>query len=219
MKRFIDTAFAPRGGDFGLSGRRSRQCKWGRPEGRPHSHRRVVLPEGKRLAPSAVAVSGPKSACRRCHRRSRRHPVPSGGWFGSEDPPRMPGGSETERPWWPRSVCASLGRSRDCAWVWNRECPADDRIVSRSSQATDLLPNRSSLARAISKIARTDAATTIRFEILLFFQSVRTSGSEGFSPSRCPKTAPRSRVAQARKPCVIHRPPFWLWTPVDKSTA
>lgn len=54
-----------------------RQSKWGRHSCRPHSHRCVVLPEGRNLASDAF----PFRCVRRhrfrvCHRRSHRHPAP-----------------------------------------------------------------------------------------------------------------------------------------------
>ncbi len=67
----------------------ARECKWGRHRCRPHSHRCVVFRPGRAICGSAWrrCFSGcpANRTSRFCHRRSRRHPVPSGGECGSED--------------------------------------------------------------------------------------------------------------------------------------
>lgn len=66
------------------------QCKWGRPEGRPHSHRRVDPRRDTWRPVSLPLVSTPKNGRRGlCHRRSHRHPVPSDG-LGLAAPGRSP---------------------------------------------------------------------------------------------------------------------------------
>ncbi len=108
------------------------ECKWGRPEGRPHSHQRVD-PEGY-LAPSVVAFTlrSRIGAFQLCHRCSHRHPVPSSGRSGSEDPSRFQ--TAVPRPdfhWSPASNgCIppaetfampprrATGRPADGDWVW-----------------------------------------------------------------------------------------------------
>lgn len=92
----------------------SRECgfgeceeKWGRPCGRPHSHRRVG--PGGRLTPgvsmpfSIALASSPRNGA--CRPALAPVPVPSGAGFDHEDRSRTPGGSETGL-----SIGASSGR-------------------------------------------------------------------------------------------------------------
>ena len=145
------------------------QSKWGRPEGRPHSHQRVVLfRRGGTWRPvSLPLVRDPKIDFRwRCHRRSHRHPVLSDGWSGSEDPFRP------IRRFRDRSFRMASRR-------WRRipgrslEALPDERpgLTDRWLRCFAFLSNDRSCfepkfaARPISKTARTVAAIPIRFEI------------------------------------------------------
>lgn len=153
------------------------QCKWGRPEGRPHSHR-CVDPRRDTWHPVSLPL-GHRSfdwALRRCHRRSHRHPVPSGGWSGPEGPFRPPGGSETGLPWWPfaSNGCALRPKPSNAPSAPGRKSGRWRRCFAFLSNDLPCVGPKPS-AWPVSKTARTDAATPIRFEIFSSFKSLDLS--------------------------------------------
>ena len=89
--------------------------KWGRPCGRPHSHRRVG-PEGH-LTPG-VSMPVPRSSCEHSKSASIRPalapaPVPSGAGIDREDLSLPPGGSETISSAWVSSGSREIRRFRE----------------------------------------------------------------------------------------------------------
>jgi hypothetical protein len=176
------------------SSRRS-QCKWGRPEGRPHSHQCVVpvrdtwhpvsLPSGCNLA---IASSG------LCHRCSHRHPVPSdGGCRIRRSLPGPPGGSETGFP----LLVSHLERLRFPAEAFLRLLgerpgqPADDGNAFAFFSNDPPCAGPKSFAGLVSKTARTVAAISIGFGKLRTFKSLNLSAEMLSASSRWLEAAPR----------------------------
>jgi hypothetical protein len=89
----FDVANSPRGKAIGLAGISRRRRKWGRPCGRPHSHRRVVSAKAESLTPGVFRTLAVRQRCY-VARRSRRCRFRRGsGW--SEDLTLPPGSSAT----------------------------------------------------------------------------------------------------------------------------
>jgi hypothetical protein len=134
------------------------KCKWGRPEGRPHSHRRVVLSEERRLAPSVVAVRSPIE-----------DRFPSGSVTGARTGIRfrLAVGPDPEilscsaRRFRDRTSIGLPPRTAASLWPKPPRCPLGERPDDRSmvacrrpSQAISLLLAEA-LCKTISKTART----------------------------------------------------------------
>src|SRR5689334_10463786 len=90
----------------------------------PLSPARGPSEEGAWRPVSLPLVANPKIAFRwRCHRRSHRHPVPSGGGFRSEDRALHPAVPRPGVPWWPTAAGAA-----NLAEAW-KPCLTVDRVL------------------------------------------------------------------------------------------
>lgn|GEM_PF-4960900 len=136
-----------------------------------------------------------------CHRCSHRHPVPSGGWSGSEDPFRPPGGSETGLPGGssPLVLQRPAEAFRCQPLAKRRERPADGCVASRSWLVA--LLRTEVLNTASLKTARTVAAISIRFEFLSSFSPLGPSDPK-FPPRlddlKLPLAAESRKLARGR---------------------
>lgn len=194
------------------------KCKWGRPERStplsPARGSRGILGTQCRCLPFPVETG----SVGLCHRRSHRHPVPSDGRSGSEDPflcrlavPRpislAPASNGCIVPAEafatpPRRKTGQTGR-----WWFRR----------RSSQTIPLHPTEA-FRKAISKTARTVAAISVGREKLRTFRPLGLSVRWLPFPSDDLKLRLRTESRKHREGSFFHRQAFCLWTRVDNST-
>ena len=185
--------------------------KWGRPCGRPHSHRRVG-PEG-RLTPGVFRVTGPEGQSRYVARRSRRCRFRRG-----TDEVRRP---RPNHPAVPRPVFQP-GSSTGSAM---RGIASPSEPAGKSGLPTAHLRGLNGLEVAASEDALafippprgTSPSRRNRFQNLFFFQGVTPSIRRANPRSRCLENAPAPRVGQAGEALVIHFQAFCRWTRVDNS--
>jgi hypothetical protein len=162
------------------------QSKWGRPEGRPHSHRCVVFPK-EALGARCLCRWFPTEvdSVRRCHRCSHRHPVPSGGRSGSENPSLVRQAVPRPAFHWPSASNGCVAPAEAFATPPRRQAGRTGRwwLASRSSRTTDLALSRSSLHGDLKD--RADSCRHLdRVKKTSNFQAVRLVRSVASAPSR-----------------------------------
>ena len=182
--------------------------KWGRPCGRPHSHRRVG-PEGH-LTPGVfreLAVRQLRYVARRSRRcRFRR---------GTEEIRRpLPNHPAVPRPVFQpcpstgsamRGIASPSGPAGKSGLPTLRLRGFNGLEVTASEDAFAFIPP----PRGISPSRR------VRFQNLFFFQGFIPSIRRANPRSRCLENASWPRVGQAAEALVIHFQPFYRWTRVD----
>jgi len=189
---------------------RRQMRKWGRPCGRPHSHRRVVSTEVESLTPGVVRALAVRSAAL-CRPALAPVPVPSG---DGESPK-----TSSCHPAVPRPVFQP-GSSTGSAM---RGIASPSEPAGKSGLPTAHLRGFNGLEVAASEDALAfippprgiSPSRRVRFQSLFFFPGFTPSIRRANPRSRCLEDAPRARVGQAAKGLVIHFQPFCRWTRVD----
>ena len=163
--------------------RGGRECKWGRPEGRPHSHQRVALPK-KVLGAQCLCrwSADPKTCFPRALSPALAPASGSVRWrLGSEDPRPPSGGSET-------GSCLPLTAGAAVPAEAEVPCLASDRVDPANGGIAFAFfsSNRPASNRSSHHAGLKDRADSCRHpdpkQNLLIFQSVRAFRSELFRP-------------------------------------
>ena len=195
-------------------GRRARPIrKWGRPCGRPHSHRRVG-PEGH-LTPGVFRVAAPEGGLAMSP-GARAGAGSVGGRMKSEDL------VQTARRFRDRSFGQVRQLVRQCgASPLHRNRPASlaCRLCALAvSTGWKLRTSRRKFLAFIPPPRGISPSRRNRFQNLFFFQGVTPSIRRANPRSRCLENAPPGRVGQGQTGRLIHFRRDCQWTRVDKST-
>ena len=202
----LGTGWPPAQGD--------RKRKWGRPCGRPHSHRRVVSAEAKNLAPGAFRTLAVRQRCY-VARRSRRCRFRR----GTDEVRRL----RPNHPAVPRPVdrpCSSSPAMRGTAEISKPAGkPGLPTARLRGFNGLEVAIARKRSSALIPPPRGISPSRRRQFQNLFIFQGFTPSIRRANPCSRWVEDARRIRVGQWETGRLIHFRQDCQWTTVDNSTS